>query len=62
MTRPSKQRRMAKRKIEVLESYLDGDRTLTPLLSTMGMRQVNEDMARYKLSQLSQRITAEGMG
>ena len=56
MTRPSKQRRMAKRKMEVLETYLQGDRTVTPLLSNMGLREVNEEMVRFKLAQLGQRV------
>jgi len=56
--RLAKQRRMAKRKIEVLESYLSGDRTTVPLLSAMGLREVNEQMVRVKLAQLSQRVIA----
>ena len=54
--RLAKQRRMAKRKIEVLESYLQGDKTVTPLLNDMGMRQVNEELARIKLAQLGQKM------
>jgi hypothetical protein len=54
--RAAQQRRMAKRKIEVLESYLRGDRTTVPLLSSMGLREVNEQMVRIKLAQLNQRI------
>lgn len=54
--RAAQQRRMAKRKIEVLESYLNGDRTTVPLLSAMGLREVNEQMVRMKLAQLNQRI------
>ncbi len=56
MTKPSKQRRMAKRKIEVLESYLQGDKTVTPLLANMGLREVNEQIARIKLAQLGRRM------
>jgi len=54
--RLAKQRRMAKRKIEVMESYLNGDRTTIPLLSAMGLREVNESMVRMKLAQLNQRV------
>lgn len=54
--RAAQQRRMAKRKIEVLESYLRGDRTTVPLLLSMGLREVNEQMVRIKLAQLNQRI------
>ena len=56
--RLAKQRRMAKRKIEVMESYLNGDRSTIPLLSAMGLREVNEQMVRVKLAQLNQRIIA----
>lgn len=56
--RAAQQRRMAKRKIEVLESYLNGDRTTAPLLSAMGLREVNEQMVRVKLAQLNQRVIA----
>lgn len=54
--RLAKQRRMAKRKIEVMESYLNGDRTTIPLLSAMGLREVNESMVRMKLAQLNQKV------
>jgi hypothetical protein len=54
--RLAKQRRMAKRKIEVMESYLNGDRSTIPLLSAMGLREVNESMVRMKLAQLNQRV------
>lgn len=54
--RAAQQRRMAKRKIEVLESYLNGDRNTVPLLSAMGLREVNEQMVRVKLAQLNQRV------
>lgn len=54
--RVAKQRRMAKRKIEVLESYLSGDRTVAPLLEDMGLREVNLTTARMKLAQLSQKV------
>jgi hypothetical protein len=54
--RLAKQRRMAKRKIEALESYLSGDSTVVPLISSMGLREVNEQMVRMKLAQLSQRV------
>ena len=56
--RLAKQRRMAKRKIEVMESYLNGDRSTIPLLSAMGLREVNESMVRMKLAQLNQRVIA----
>lgn len=52
----AKQRRMAKRKIEALESYLSGDSTVVPLLEGMGMREVNSTIAKIKLAQLSQRV------
>ena len=54
--RIAKQRRMARRKIEALESYLSGDRTVVPLLEGMGMREVNSTIAKIKLAQLSQRV------
>lgn len=54
--RIAKQKRMAKRKIEALESYLSGDRTVVPLLEGMGMREVNSTIAKIKLAQLSQRV------
>lgn len=54
--RAAQQRRMAKRKIEALESYLSGDNTVVPLISNMGLREVNEQMVRVKLAQLNQRI------
>ena len=54
--RAAQQRRMAKRKIEVMESYLNGDRSTIPLLSAMGLREVNESMVRMKLAQLNQRV------
>lgn len=57
--RLAKQRRMAKRKIEALESYLSGDRTTIPLLSAMGLREINEQMVRMKLAQLSQRVNTD---
>jgi len=46
---------MAKRKIEALESYLNGDRSVVPLISNMGLREVNEQMVRVKLAQLNQK-------
>ena len=54
--RIAKQKRMARRKIEALESYLSGDRTVVPLLEGMGMREVNSTIAKIKLAQLSQRV------
>lgn len=53
--RAAQQRRMAKRKIEVLESYLNGDESTVPLLSSMGLREVNEQIVRMKLAQLNQK-------
>ena len=53
--RVAQQRRMAKRKIEALESYLSGDKTVVPLLEGMGMRELNSTIAKIKLAQLSQR-------
>lgn len=57
--RAAQQRRMAKRKIEALESYLSGDSTVVPLISNMGLREINESMVRMKLAQLNQRVIAE---
>ena len=54
MPRPSKRRRMAIRKVEALQDYLNGNQGVTPLLENMGMRSINEDMARMKLAQLNQ--------
>jgi hypothetical protein len=54
--RIAKQKRMARRKIEALESYLSGDSTVVPLLEGMGMREVNSTIAKIKLAQLSQRV------
>lgn len=54
--RIAKQKRMARRKIEALESYLSGDRTVVPLLEGMGMREVNSTIAKIKLAQLSRRV------
>ena len=54
--RIAKQRRMAKRKVEVLESYLSGDETVIPLLNSMRMRIVNEETARFKLGRLNQKL------
>lgn len=54
--RAAQQRRMAKRKIEVIETYLNGDRSVLPLLCNMGFTEVNESMLRMKLAQLSQRV------
>jgi len=54
--RVAKQRRMAKRKIEVIETYLGGDRSVLPLLYNMGFTEVSESMLRYKLAQLNQRV------
>ena len=53
----AKQRRMAKRKIEVLESYLDGDMTTVPLLENMRMREVNEETVRHKLARLNRKLS-----
>ena len=55
--RAAQQRILANRKIEVLESYLNGDKSTVPLLSSMGLREVNEQMVRMKLAQLNQRGT-----
>lgn len=54
--RVAKQRRMAKRKIEVIETYLGGDWSVLPLLYNMGFGEVNESMLRMKLAQLSQKV------
>jgi hypothetical protein len=48
----AKKRRMAKRKIEALQSFLDGNYDAIPLLSQMGMREINDSIARIKLAQL----------
>lgn len=54
--RIAKQRRMAKRKIEVIETYLGGDRSVLPLLYNMGFTEVSESMLRYKLAQLAKKV------
>lgn len=54
--RLAKQRRMAKRKIEVIESYLDGDWTVLPLLYNMGFTEVSESILKMKLARLSQKV------
>ena len=54
--RLAKQRRMAKRKIEVIESYLDGDWTVLPLLYNMGFTEVSESILKMKLARLNQRV------
>ncbi len=54
--RVAKQRRMAKRKIEVIETYLSGDRSVLPLLCNMGFAEVSESMLRYKLAQLAKKV------
>lgn len=54
--RVAKQRRMAKRKIEVIETYLGGDWSVLPLLYNMGFTEVNESMLRYKLAQLAKKV------
>jgi hypothetical protein len=48
----AKKRRMAKRKIEALQSFLGGNYDAIPLLSQMGMREINDSIARIKLAQL----------
>jgi hypothetical protein len=54
--RVAKQRRMAKRKIEVIETYLSGDRSVLPLLCNMGFTEVNESILKMKLARLSQKV------
>lgn len=54
--RIAKQKRMAKRKIEVIESYLDGDWTVLPLLYNMGFTEVSESILKMKLARLNQRV------
>lgn len=54
--RVAKQRRMAKRKIEVIETYLNGDWSVLPLLYNMGFTEVSESMLRYKLAQLAKKV------
>ena len=54
--RVAKQRRMAKRKIEVIETYLGGDWSVLPLLYNMGFTEVSESMLRYKLAQLAKKV------
>lgn len=54
--RVAKQRRMAKRKIEVIETYLGGDWSVLPLLYNMGFTEVNESILKMKLARLSQKV------
>ena len=54
--RAAQQRRMAKRKIEVLESYLSGDRTTVPLLENMGIREVNSTTVKINLAMLNRKL------